>query len=53
MCLWKKSSVNYCNKSMRKAAEEDIVNRMEKEGFGVAELKQKIKIMSDNKDGKC
>ncbi|CAH1990210.1 unnamed protein product [Acanthoscelides obtectus] len=44
-CLWKKSSVNYRNKNMRKAAEEDIVNRMGKEGFGVTELKQKIKIM--------
>ncbi|CAH2004202.1 unnamed protein product [Acanthoscelides obtectus] len=44
-CLSKKSSVNYRNKNMRKAAEEDIVNRMGKEGFGVTELKQKIKIM--------
>ncbi|CAH1984390.1 unnamed protein product [Acanthoscelides obtectus] len=44
-CLWKKSSVNYRNKNMRRAAEGDIANRMEKESFGVAELKQKIKIM--------
>ncbi|CAH1971695.1 unnamed protein product [Acanthoscelides obtectus] len=44
-CLWKKSSVNYRNKNMRKAVEEDIVSRMGKEGFGVTELKQKIKIM--------
>lgn len=44
-CLWKKSSVNYRNRNMRKAAEEDVVKRMGKEGFGVTELKQKIKII--------
>ncbi|PNF17981.1 hypothetical protein B7P43_G17451 [Cryptotermes secundus] len=44
-CLWKKSSAKYRNKNMRKAAEEDVVTKMGKQGFGVTELKQKIKII--------
>lgn len=42
-CLWNLGSVHYRNKNKRLAAEEDIVQRFGKAGFGVNELKKKIK----------
>lgn len=42
-CLWNISSVNYRNRNMRKAAEEEIVSKLQIEGFGISEFKQKIK----------
>lgn len=42
-CIWMISSVEYKNKAKRQEAYNEIVNNMNKEGFGVPELKQKIK----------
>lgn len=42
-CLWNISSGNYRNRNMRKAAEEEIVSKLQIEGFGISEFKQKIK----------
>lgn len=36
--------LNYRNKSLRKAVEE-FIKRLAKEGFGIVELKQTIKII--------
>ena len=40
-----KSNANYRNQNVRNAAEDDVGKIMGKEGFGVSELKQKIKII--------
>lgn len=42
-CLWNIMSSNYRNRDMKGAAYDMIIKGMGKEGFGVAEVKQKIK----------
>jgi len=42
-CLWNMSSANYENKHMRQRAIEVILQAMEREEFGVAEVEQNIK----------
>lgn len=42
-CLWNMSKSIYRNKNMRQRAIEAIMTAMSRDGFGVAEVKQKIK----------
>lgn len=44
-CLWRKSDPSYKDRNKRKAAEQDIIEIMGREGFGLKELKQKIRII--------
>lgn len=52
-CLWNKCSIQYRNKNLRKAAEAELVEKVGKEGFGIAELKQKIKNLRCTYNQEC
>lgn len=42
-CLWNMTCETYKNKEMREKAVEAIIREMNKDGFGIPEVKQKIK----------
>jgi hypothetical protein len=52
-CLWNLGTVNYRNRNKRQGAEEEIVQRFGKVGFGVNELKQKIKNLRCTYNQEC
>ncbi|XP_039277034.1 uncharacterized protein LOC111062626 isoform X2 [Nilaparvata lugens] len=52
-CLWNITSVDYKNKSKRTSAYEAIVTELNKDNFGVAELKQKIKNLRCTYNQEC
>lgn len=52
-CLWNLTSVTYRNKNMRQAAEKEIIEKFGMNGFGLAELKQKIKNLRCTYNQEC
>ncbi|KAG8304211.1 hypothetical protein J6590_099857 [Homalodisca vitripennis] len=52
-CLWNLGTIHYRNRNKRQAAEVEIVQRLGIAGFGVNELKQKIKNLRCTYNQEC